>query len=78
VLLLLEGAQVATNVTTSVVGGSLHCYIFANQQSRFQTSSPLLFLFFALFIFLSRTKTQEEVVFKEAVLKLSSKTKNKK
>ncbi len=45
VLLLLEGAQVATSVVAGVAGRSLHCYISTNQQSKFQTSSPLFFSF---------------------------------
>jgi len=45
VLLLLEGAQIATSVAAGVAGRSLHCYISTNQQSKFQTSSPLLFSF---------------------------------
>jgi hypothetical protein len=44
VLLLPKGAQIATNVAAGVTGKSLHCYISANQHSRFQTSSPPFFL----------------------------------
>jgi len=58
VLLLLEGAQVATSAATGFVGRSLRCYIFANQQSKFQTSSPPLFLFLDFFIFLSLSRAK--------------------
>jgi len=56
-LLLPEEAQVAT----SVIGRNLRCYSSANQQSRFQTSSSIFFLFLVLFLM----QRQEEAVFKE-------------
>jgi len=35
VMLLPEGAQVATNVVAGDAGGNLRCYIFTNQKSKF-------------------------------------------
>jgi len=51
VLLLSEGVQVTTSVIFDVAGRSLCCYISANQQSMFQTSSPPFSLFLSLFAY---------------------------